>query len=836
MIQPDAHSQTGSLWEEYAVYDIAEVVVDVEAPDLAPTYSYLIPESLRNQLKVGHCVHVSFAGREVLGYVLERKTLPQDDPLCAKLKPILGIVPEAISITAEQIALARWMEEHYVCSLQDALRCVAPNALGARLTIKVRLRDPNLRGRDLGKAVKQAHLIETLYSLGGEAELEELRKAAALDDFRTVYKTLLSKQLLLEKREIVRSGTALQKIKLYSLGPAAEVIGLAGLGRRSPQQQQILHVLQENTRAGQAEMTAAEIIEGSGASYASLRALVKQGILSVRETTRYRLPYKATSRRTAPPSLTQSQQQATQRIRSFLQSRSPKTLLLFGVTASGKTEVYLDAISYTLSQGLNALVLLPEIALTTQVADTFIGRFGEQVALLHSRLSEGERYDEWRRVQSGEAHIVIGARSAIFAPLQNIGLIIMDEEHEPSYKQEKVPRYSTRALAEERAQYNNAVLLLGSATPALESFYASECGTIERIEMLERVDNRPLPHVHIVDMRQEFQKKPTLFAQPLVEAIADRLSRREQVILFLNRRGYSQFVLCRDCGWTARCPNCAISLAFHLADRSLKCHHCNYLSSAPLLCPQCGGNRVKGFGLGTERVEEEALLRFPQARIARLDRDTTTRKEAHARIVRDFRQGEADILIGTQMVAKGLDFPKVTLVGVINADTAINMPDFRAAERTFQLLTQVAGRAGRGDIAGEVIIQTFCPEHYAIQAASRHDYIAFYRQELIYRKELCYPPFSRLANLICASTNEEVAASGAERLAAVLARLRPASVEIIGPAPASIPKLKTQFRHHVVLRTSVEFPLHLLIRQALDSLPSSLRPLIMVDIDPISMA
>lgn len=826
----------GSLWEEYATLPVAEVAVDTEAPGLASTYTYLIPEELRNSLKVGHCVHISFAGRELLGYVVERKELPQSDPLCQKLKPILGLVPEAISILPEQIALARWMEKHYVCDLLSALRCVAPSAMGAKLCCKVRLAVPNLQSTQVGRALKQAHLIETLLALGGEAELEELRKASGLEDFQSVYKALLAKKLLVEERTIAPIGSNIPRIKLYALGPAAEVIGGSGLGRRSPQQQKLIQLLQEYAKMGRPELTSAELLSHTGVSAVSLRSLVKQGILTVRESTQYRLPFQPNSGLASPPALTPSQVNAVQHVRHYLTLHKAQSVLLFGVTASGKTEVYLQAIASTIEHGRNAIVLLPEIALTTQVADTFIQRFGQQVALLHSRLSEGERYDEWRRIQKGEARIVIGARSAIFAPLENIGLIVMDEEHEPSYKQEKVPRYNTRHLAEERARNSNAVLLLGSATPSVETFYASEIGYLPRIEMLERIANRPLPTVHIVDMRQEFKQKPTLFSAQLLEAINQRLQKQEQVILFLNRRGYSQFVLCRDCGWTAKCPNCAISLAFHLSARTLNCHHCNYSTTAPLICPQCGGTRVKGFGLGTERVEEETQRLFPQARIARLDRDTTTKKESHARIVRTFRHGEADILIGTQMVAKGLDFPHVTLVGVINADTAINMPDFRAAERTFQLLTQVAGRAGRGDTPGEVFVQTFCPQHYAIQAASQHNYPLFYQQELLFRKELRYPPFSRLANLICTSPHEAQAADGAKRLAETLKRFCPQDIEIIGPAPASIPKLKAQYRHHVVLRTPTEFPVQQLIYKALQSLPTALRPLVVVDVEPINMA
>jgi primosomal protein N' (replication factor Y) (superfamily II helicase) len=587
-----------------------------------------------------------------------------------------------------------------------------------------------------------------------------------------------------------------------------------------------------------------------------------------------RAPVKSAGPRTEPPELTPGQRHAVDALTACLQSREARTVLLFGVTASGKTEVYLNAIAQTLALGRSAIVLLPEIALTAQVVDVFVGRFGEQVAVLHSRLSEGERHDEWRRMQQGHARIVVGARSAIFAPLENVGLIVVDEEHESSYKQDKMPRYNAKDLAAHRANLSRATLVLGSATPSLESYFAATqelgaAGTAGQsrarplgagrapkaepaaaasaphsrpgpapllVEMPKRIANRPLPHVELIDLREEFKVRRALFSERLTEAMALRLARKEQAILFLNRRGYAQFVLCRDCGWSAKCPNCAVSLAFHIYERALKCHHCEYTGRPPQTCPDCGGAKVKAFGIGTEKVEEEVLALFPHARIARMDRDTTSKKGAHGRILRDFRQGEADILIGTQMVAKGLDFPNVTLVGVVSADTAINMPDFRAAERTFQLLTQVAGRAGRGATAGEVIIQTFSPDHYAVQAAIRHDYRAFYKQEILFRKELKYPPFSRFANLICSDPQDARAHARAAALAAALARTLPDSVEIIGPSAAPIARLKSQFRYHVALRAPLEAPLSALVGEAVALLSPADRLGVTIDIDPLNMA
>lgn len=825
---------TSSLWEEYDIVDVADVVVDTDAPGLEPTYTYLVPDALKSELKAGDCVHISFAGREALGYIISKKTLPSHHPLCARLKPILGKVDEAVSLSSDLVDLALWICEKYVCDLRDAIHSVSPSSRGARLVTTVRLNDPGLRGMDAGSSITQAHLIEILHSLGGTADKEALREAAQLAVFSQAYSSLIKKGLLQEKISIEQSGASEKTVKLYSLGPAAEVLG--GAGRRSMQQQLLLQSLLARAKAGKGATAAEELLREAGANSSSLQGLVKRGLVLVQESKINRRPHPIPDTRTTAPSLTEGQLSCLKSLHPALDAHTFQTTLLFGVTASGKTEVYLEAIGHTLSQGRSAMALLPEIALTAQVADIFLARFGDQVALLHSRLSEGERYDEWRRILNGQARIVVGARSAVFAPLDNIGLIVLDEEHETSYKQENTPRYNARDIASERARANGSLLLLGSATPSMESYHAAEMKRYQLLEMKERVGNRPLPYVHSVDMRNEFQQKPVLFSGKLIENVQEKLAKKQQIILFLNRRGYAQFVLCRDCGWTARCPRCAVSLAYHSYSRLLQCHHCDYTDPAPNQCPNCSGERVKGFGVGTERVEEEAMRLFPEARIARLDRDSSTRKGSHSRILNNFRSGGADILIGTQMVAKGLDFPNVTLVGVINADTAINMPDFRAAERTFQLLTQVAGRSGRGAETGEVIIQTFCPEHYALQTAMQHDFPAFYKQELLFRQELGYPPFRKFANLICSDPLETIAKSVSESLASSLRKFLSDSVEMIGPAPAPLTRLKNQYRYHVTLRGPNEAPLSQIVSSALAAMPASLRYSITVDIDPLSMS
>ena len=870
-----AANYSDSLWEEFAETDVADVVVDVDAPDLLPTYAYRVPDFMQNSLQVGMCIHVPFHGRETLGYVLSRRKIAALDPLCGKLKPIIAVVEDAITINQEQIDTIQWMSERYICHLIDAIRCVAPAILGAKVIATVKLSDDSLRGHHVGDSMPQAHILETLRTLGGEAELDTLKDRASLPNFSAAYSALTKKGLLVETRKVSRAKTVEKTMRGYRLGAAAGVLEQGGIGRQSPQQQRILNELVAWQRRESGPMPQDELLRAADAKITSLRGLTEKGLTEASEIRLRRAPVAAGETRTVAPKLTPGQQAAADELQIKVAAQKFDTVLLFGVTASGKTEVYLDAIKHTLDAGRSAIVLLPEIALTAQVVDVFIGRFGEQVAVLHSKLSEGERHDEWRRMQEGAARIVVGARSAIFAPVQNVGLIVVDEEHEASYKQDNTPRYNAKDLAAHRARLSDAVLILGSATPSLESYYASDltppapfpdalvprreggagkdavlsppslatqerpgkgAGGLGRIVMPERIDNRPLPKVHIVDLREEFKQRKALFSMALTDAMEQRLSKKQQIILFLNRRGYAQFVLCRDCGYAARCPNCAVSLAFHAYDRSLKCHHCDFTGRAPQTCPDCGSAKVKAFGIGTEKVEEEVLVIFPSARVARLDRDTTATKGAHTRILREFRSGEADILIGTQMVAKGLDFPNVTLVGIVSADTAINMPDFRAAERTFQLLTQVAGRAGRGVNPGEVFIQTFSPEHYAVQAAIHHDYESFYRQEIVFREELKYPPFSRFAYLICADVMEPKAALRAETLAAALQNRVSKEIEIIGPSAAPLARLRNQFRYHVALRAPVDAPLSDIIRDALNQLAPADRLAVTVDIDPLGMA
>ena len=535
--------------------------------------------------------------------------------------------------------------------------------------------------------------------------------------------------------------------------------------------------------------------------------------------------------------LNDAQQQAFDQIRAALDAHAFRTFLLHGITGSGKTEVYLNAIDAVLEQGRGALLLVPEIALTPAMAGQFFSRFGDRVAILHSAFTGAERAESWRRIRSGSAGVVVGTRSGVFAPVRNLGLIVVDEEHDPSYKQEETPRYNGRDVAVVRAQSCGACVILGSATPSLESRYNAERGKYTLLELPGRIEARPLPRVELIDMRTEFldTRKQATFSRKLLEAVGERLDHREQTILFLNRRGFSSFVVCRSCGERVHCVNCAVTLTFHRRDRRLLCHYCNYAQQVPKLCPSCESEHIYFLGVGSEKVEHELHQQFPAARIARLDRDTATGKRQYEVILQGFREGSFDILVGTQMIAKGHDISNVTLVGVISADIGLGMPDFRAAERTFQLLTQVAGRAGRGNLPGIVLVQTINPEHYAVRLAAAHDYAGFYERELNFRRALRYPPFSAMANILIRSPRQEEALRMSGELAQFL--MPPQDVRVMGPAEAPVPRLKTEYRYQALIKSSSRRTLSELLQRVrrfgLDRKWSATA--LVIDVDPLTL-
>ncbi len=526
-----------------------------------------------------------------------------------------------------------------------------------------------------------------------------------------------------------------------------------------------------------------------------------------------------------PPQLTPQQEEVLQQLLAGLDSGQPTTWLLHGVTGSGKTEVYMRLIAAALERGQQCLMLVPEISLTPQMVARFQARFGSRVAVWHSGLTPRERFDEWRRIRGGSAQIVIGARSAIFVPLTRLGVIILDEEHDQSYQQDENPRYHTRVVAQLRQRTSNCLLLFGSATPSLETYTASELGRCQRLELKERVSERPLPPVRVVDMREELRaghKAP--ISRRLEYALEQCLQRHEQAILLLNRRGFASFLLCLDCGYVPYCSSCDISLTYHLSTDRLHCHYCGQQQAVLHTCPDCGSDRLTTQGIGTERLEAYLQTRFPEAKIGRMDRDTTTGRNAHARILQAFGQGNYDILVGTQMIAKGLDFPRVTLVGVVGADSGLHIPDFRSAERTFQLLTQVAGRAGRGDRPGEVILQAFNTQHYVLECARNHDYLGFYQQEMQMRRQGAYPPLGYMITLFLTNEDENELITDAAFLAARLTELFGGTAQIIGPAPCTVSKIKNSFRWQIIVKSGERRRLRQLVERALAEYYDAKRP------------
>ncbi len=818
-----AHLDTTTYVADVAVLDAGS------APDLL---TYAVPASIADDATPGLPVQVSVRGRLKLGYIVRLYHLPTSDPLSSRVIPCQSAPPGAAPLSVEELSLAGWLADYCITGLGDAIRAVRPAALQISVRRTVRLTTLGLaalRGDDPGVRRSPSRLLvmETLRARGGScpySKLVQIAGSAAADSIR-----LLASQGLLE--EVVETVAATRSREVAAVSLEEADVDAASL---TAAQKRVVETLRHEADA----CPVATLMKAAAVTRGVIDGLVTKGVL-IRTTARVRRAPSVTAQAgVAPIAHTDEQAAAISEILADLHRppESKRPILVHGVTASGKTEVYLEAIRSVRATGRGAIVLVPEIALASQVVDLIAARFGDDVAVLHSRLANGERCDEWQRVAAGEAGIAVGARSAVFAPVKDIGLIVIDEEHEAAYKQESAPRYHARDVAYKRARDSGATVVLGSATPSLESYHAALAGQSTLVTLEKRATGAALPQVEIVDMRQEFRTGAVMFSAVLLDAMRQRLDRGEQMLLFLNRRGYAAFVLCRDCGYVAKCPQCSVSLTYHAAANVLRCHHCGHAQAPPLTCPDCEGARLRGFGLGTERIQEELARLLPEARVIRMDRDTTARKDAHGRLIRAFRNGEADILIGTQMVAKGLDFPRVTLVGVVSADVGLHIPDFRAAERSFQLLAQVAGRAGRADVPGQVLIQTFTPEHYAIQCAARQDYRAFYTHEIAQRRELRYPPFVHLANIVAAAPSHEAARDALDVVKAAIRSCTEPSCTVTGPAPAPLERLKGDFRWHLLLRSVHRQALNETIRTALKEVRSSVRQLLTVDLDPMSLA
>ncbi len=782
------------------------------------TFSYSIPP--HTPVSVGHAVWVPFGPRLIQGIVFALT----DHPAVEETKEIAQAIDPQPILRSHQIELSRWIAEYYRSSYFEAAAPMLPPGFERRIITFIEL-TPNASEVTISSLTAPQRKLLALLQRKGKIGVRDLKKSAGLPRIESVIDQLMRKKLAIKTPELERIKVR-PRMETYlrlaaSVDQAQEII--SSLERkRATQQTKLLTLLIR--KPGPVRLS--EIRKQFSLTSQTVRALTRQGVISIEEVRVQRDPL---SHRTfvpvSPPNLTTAQEKAWAEIKAGMgrlafseppHTSPPPVFLLHGVTGSGKTEIYLRALDQAISMGKRAIVLVPEIALTPQTIDRFATRFPGRVAVLHSRLSLGEQFDVWQRIKEGDFDVVIGSRGALFAPQPELGLIVIDEEHEWTYKQqEQPPRYHAREVAIKLAELTNSVVVLGSATPDVTSYHRAQRGEFQLLQLTERISDgeiSPLPQVEIVDLRRELKEgNRSIFSRSLARSIAETLAAQEQVILFLNRRGTATFVQCRDCGFVLRCHRCDVSLTYHAADDDLVCHHCNYRTKIPHVCPVCLSRRIKFLGIGTQKVEEEVGKAFPTARVLRWDRDVTRGKHSHERIMDSFLAHEADILVGTQMIAKGLDLPLVTLVGVINADIGLYLPDLRSSERTFQILAQVAGRAGRGKTEGRVILQSYTPDHYAIVAAAKHDYSTFYEQEITFRHQQSDPPFSRLIRLIYTHTNSALCQKEAERVYHLLNQEKNSqglpNISVFGPSPTFTQRVRGRFRWQIIVRGPDPIPL-----------------------------
>ena len=791
----------------------AQVIVDVPTMQTDQPYTYLVPDEWQAVIECGMRVEVPFGegNRHIQGFVTALPTELAESTL--SLKSLIRVIDLAPVVNQELLQLADYMKDVTFSFKINCLQTMLPAAMKAAYQKKFVLLDED-------HPVK-----ETYFSQSNEIDWDVIEAAGALTLFKR-----LREQSIVELRYLVKEKVNKKMIRYVKSLVTTDnyFVFKEQLRPNALRQHQLLEQLKTTPRETVTFYREKELLS------THLKTAEKNGWLSFEEVESYRDPFANHDfPKTLPWQLNTEQQQAVSRILAAEAQGEATTFLLEGITGSGKTEVYLQSIAEILNKGKTAMMLVPEIALTPQMVQRFKSRFGKAVAVLHSGLSQGEKYDEWRKIERGEAQVVVGARSAVFAPLQKIGLIIIDEEHEATYKQEDTPRYHARDLAIWRSQYHHCPVILGSATPSLESRARAQKKRYELLYLTQRAhENAQLPSVTIVDLKEEYaQKNTSTFSRLLQEKISNRLQQKEQIVLLLNRRGYSSFMMCRDCGYVLPCPNCDISLTLHMDVKKMRCHYCGHQENIPKKCPDCQGEKIRYYGTGTQKVEEELQERFPSARILRMDVDTTRKKGAHEKILKAFEEQEADILLGTQMIAKGLDYPNITLVGVLNADTALNLPDFRSSERTFQLLTQVSGRAGRGAKPGEVIVQTFNPEHHSIVLAQAQDYEAFYQQEMILRHQSGYPPFYFTVKITISHPAEQVVAKKSYQIAEQLKNGLSPESRILGPTPSGIARIKNRYYYQIILKYKQEVHLHRMLREILETSQSEQRKNLYVSID-----
>lgn len=784
------------------VNKFAEVAVPLPLNQL---FTYFIPPQFTQILRTGMRVVVPFGKRKLTGYVVSLLT----DTNFKTPKDIDDVPDDVPSFSPEMLELGRWISNYYLSPPGETLKAMLPAGISAESERMVTLTAEFLNSPSNFSEIKsdyQYQLIQTLRDCG-------------LISMKQLEKEIGARGLYYSVRELAKKGIINVEVALRTAKVKARYEKFARLKPEylnEPKYQELLESLSAGAKKQRAcleylfekrkEVMQRSLLQSCQASSATLLPLVQNNIIEIREKEVER-SFLSADDIEAPPvfTLNPDQQNALDSIFRFIDQKEFKSFLLHGVTGSGKTQIYIEALKRVIQRGQGGIVLVPEISLTPQTVRRFQSNFPGQVAVLHSRMSPGERYDSWRRVKDGTYRVVVGARSAIFAPVENLGLIVVDEEHEASYKQfETNPLYHARDVAVVRAKMNNAVVILGSATPSTESYNNAVTQKYELLSLPRRIDDIPMPEVRIVDMMREHRvygyENTKVFSFPLKKKIAEKLEKGEQIILLQNRRGYSPYVRCRKCGHVEECIQCNITMTYHKKINRLRCHYCGHTTHVLSECPECGDKQIVFKGVGTQKVEEELNQLFPDAKIVRMDLDTTSGKRAHDRIITQFGQGKYDILLGTQMVAKGLDFHRVTLVGVISADTGLFLPDFRAAERTFQLLTQVAGRAGRKGAQGEVIIQSYSPDHPCLLLAQKHDFLNFYNREEAARKELNYPPYGRLVSILFKGKEDLKVGEAAKNFHRFLNSYS-AQVDLLGPTPAPLTKVMNQYRWQIVVKS-----------------------------------
>ena len=796
------------------------------------TFTYSVPQALTAFISAGKRVLVPFGRRRVTGYILGA-ACQSINP--GEIKHILDVLDEQPLFPRSMIPFFRWVSDYYKHPIGDAIKNGLPGGLTLYDYASITMTEEGKLALQKDQATPAEKIVLNLLE-GGPTRLQNLNQNLHVDISAALIQSLKHKGWVLNIRELKDAATKSRMERFVSLTDAQ--LPCNGLSKSS---RQILELLKS-----EGETAATELKKRVPTASRLIRTLENDGHLRIRNKRIYRDPFGESINPDHAPVLSLEQQKAVSRITALL-DHGFATFLLQGVTGSGKTEVYMQVAAATLDKGKCVLVLVPEIALITQMERRFRARFGERIAVLHSGLSAGERYDQWSRILQQKADIAIGARSAVFAPFSQIGLIVVDEEHDTSYKQESNLRYHARDLAVVRAKLNDCVALLGSATPSIQSHYNASARKFIEVNLQKRIKSRPLPEIKIIDLRDSmgYRGLRRFITPQLHQAIKDTLLRNEQVLLFLNRRGSASFALCRSCGQPLRCKHCDISLTFHQQANAFKCHYCGFSRAAAVVrCDHCGSVEIKKLGLGTEKLEATIQKLFPHARIARMDRDTTTKKGAIIKLLKGLKDQTIDILVGTQMVAKGHDFPTITLVGIICADLSLNFPDFRAAEQTFQLLAQVAGRAGRGASPGSVILQTYNPDHFSILAAKDQDFKSFYPQEMSFRKALGYPPFSRMIQLKISGKDKLRTQAQAKRLGDLCHSLkiknpsRYSSIELMGPIASSLSKIAERYRWQILLKGLRAKALHQFVSQLLFEHPTlfnnrSVR--VVIDVDPVSL-